>query len=84
MHFSNLKRSVRSGGRSAFPAGAECLNGAAENPNPEHRVHCGGPSGAYLDLTGVWLAMYGELCFRGLLFLIRLLRGKWLVQKVRI
>ena len=38
----------------------------------------------HLGLTGVWLAMCGELCFRGLLFLIRLLQGKWLVQKVRI
>lgn len=39
----------------------------------------------HLGLTGVWLAMCGELCFlRGLLFLTRLLRGKWLDQKVRI
>lgn len=29
-------------------------------------------------LKGVWIAMLVELCFRGLLFLIRLLRGKWL------
>ena len=29
-------------------------------------------------LVGVWLAMCGELCIRGILFLIRLLRGKWL------
>ncbi len=29
-------------------------------------------------LHGVWLAMCGELCFRGILFLIRLFRGKWL------
>lgn len=31
-----------------------------------------------LGLTGVWLAMCLELCARGLLFLVRLLRGKWL------
>ncbi|MCM1381614.1 MAG: MATE family efflux transporter [Muribaculaceae bacterium] len=29
-------------------------------------------------LHGVWLAMCGELCVRGILFLIRLARGKWL------
>ena len=29
-------------------------------------------------LTGVWVAMCGELCFRGILFLARLFRGKWL------
>lgn len=38
----------------------------------------------HLGLTGVWLAMCGELCFRGLLFLVRLLREKWLAQKIRI
>ena len=31
-----------------------------------------------LGLTGVWVAMCGELCFRGILFLVRLFRGKWL------
>ena len=36
-----------------------------------------------LGLTGVWVAMCGELCIRGLLFLLRLLRGKWLVQRLR-
>ncbi len=30
-----------------------------------------------LGLVGVWIAMCGELCVRGLLFLVRLLRGKW-------
>ena len=35
-------------------------------------------------LVGVWLAMCGELCFRGLLFLIRLLRGKWMAQTIKI
>lgn len=34
-----------------------------------------------LGLVGVWLAMCGELCVRGFLFLIRLLRGKWLEPK---
>lgn len=29
-------------------------------------------------LPGVWTAMCGELCVRGILFLIRLVRGKWL------
>ena len=33
-----------------------------------------------LGLTGVWLAMCGELCVRGLLFLVRLLRERWLAQ----
>lgn len=32
-------------------------------------------------LPGVWSAMCGELCIRGILFLIRLLRGKWLSAK---
>ena len=31
-----------------------------------------------LGLAGVWLAMCGELCVRGLLFLFRLLRDRWL------
>ena len=31
-----------------------------------------------LGLTGVWLAMCGELCVRGILFLVRLLRERWL------
>lgn len=31
-----------------------------------------------LGLTGVWIAMTIELCFRGVLFLIRLARGSWL------
>lgn len=33
-------------------------------------------------LPGVWAAMCGELCVRGVLFLIRLARGKWLEGKV--
>ncbi len=35
-----------------------------------------------LGLIGVWIAMCGELCVRGLLFLVRLLRGKWLEKKI--
>lgn len=31
-----------------------------------------------MGLNGVWLAMCIELCFRGLIFLWRLLRGTWL------
>lgn len=31
-----------------------------------------------MGLAGVWLAMCVELCVTGILFLIRLLRGKWL------
>ncbi len=31
-----------------------------------------------IGLVGVWIAMCVELCVRGLLFLIRLLRGRWL------
>ena len=31
-------------------------------------------------LTGFWIAMAGELTFRGLIFLVRLARGKWLEQ----
>lgn len=33
-------------------------------------------------LAGVWCAMCGELCVRGCLFLIRLLRGKWLERRM--
>ena len=32
-------------------------------------------------LPGVWMAMCGELCIRGVLFLVRLLRGKWLENR---
>ena len=31
-----------------------------------------------LGLVGVWLAMAAELCARGLIFMVRLYRGKWL------
>lgn len=32
----------------------------------------------YLGLFGYWTAMAIELCFRGVIFLIRLFRGKWM------
>lgn len=32
----------------------------------------------HFGLYGVWIAMCGELCFRGIIFLVRLLRGHWL------
>lgn len=32
-------------------------------------------------LAGVWMAMCGELCVRGILFMVRLLRGRWLEGK---
>lgn len=35
-----------------------------------------------LGLAGVWLAMCVELCVRGVLFLIRLFRGKWLTGRL--
>ena len=33
---------------------------------------------SYFGLKGVWIAMCIELCFRGTIFLVRLLRGRWL------
>lgn len=33
-----------------------------------------------MGLRGVWLAMCVELCFRGLIFLVRLWRGRWMNQ----
>ncbi len=36
----------------------------------------------YFGLHGVWIAMCVELCVRGILFLIRLMREKWLNKKV--
>lgn len=33
-------------------------------------------------LKGVWIAMCIELCFRGIIFLIRLYRGKWLLKTI--
>ena len=35
-----------------------------------------------MGLHGVWLAMTIELIARGTLFLIRLLRGKWLAKSL--
>lgn len=34
-----------------------------------------------MGLAGVWVAMLVELCVRGILFLVRLKRGKWLERK---
>lgn len=31
-----------------------------------------------MGLKGVWIAMCVELCFRGIIFLIRLVRGRWI------
>ena len=31
-----------------------------------------------LGLKGIWIAMCLELCFRGIIYLMRLIRGKWL------
>ena len=40
------------------------------------------PAAAFLapryGLRGAWMAMAGELCFRGLIFLIRMARGRWM------
>lgn len=33
-----------------------------------------------MGLHGVWMAMCIELCFRGLIFLIRLIRGRWIPE----
>jgi Na+-driven multidrug efflux pump len=35
-----------------------------------------------MGLHGIWIAMTVELCFRGIIFLIRTLRGKWLNKKL--
>lgn len=35
-----------------------------------------------LGLVGIWIAMCTELCFRGLIFLVRMIRGKWLRKAV--
>lgn len=36
----------------------------------------------HLGLVGVWIAMCGELCIRGIVFIIRLIGGRWLKIKV--
>lgn len=36
----------------------------------------------YFGLKGVWIAMCAELYVRGIIFLIRLIRGKWLNKKL--
>ncbi len=33
-------------------------------------------------LIGIWVAMCLELCFRGIIFLVRLIRGKWMHRMV--
>jgi Na+-driven multidrug efflux pump len=35
-----------------------------------------------MGLRGYWTAMALELCFRGLIFLIRLYRGKWMKKAI--
>ena len=37
-----------------------------------------------MGLKGVWVAMCVELCFRGSIFLLRLLRGRWIAQVIPI
>ena len=74
---------------SIVAAGA--LRGAGDTLGPSvlNRVRMWGvriPLSAALaprfGLPGVWFAMCFELCVRGLLFLARLLRGKWLEKSV--
>lgn len=36
----------------------------------------------YMGLHGVWIAMCVELCIRGIMFLVRLVREKWLKNRV--
>ena len=36
----------------------------------------------HMGLTGIWLAMCIELCFRGILMLIRTIRGSWLRKEI--
>ena len=42
------------------------------------------PAAAFLapryGLRGAWIAMAGELCFRGLIFVARMARGRWIKQ----
>lgn len=38
----------------------------------------------HLGLYGVWIAMALELCFRGIIYLVILARGKWLRRQVGI
>lgn len=37
-----------------------------------------------MGLKGYWIAMATELCFRGVIFLIRMFRGRWLDKGVKI
>ena len=43
-----------------------------------HPAHAGFPAGSAFWLVGVWMAMSFELTMRGVLFLVRLVRGRWL------
>lgn len=36
----------------------------------------------HLGLHGVWIAMCVELCIRGIMFLVRLVREKWLKKRI--
>lgn len=36
----------------------------------------------YMGLHGIWIAMCVELCIRGILFLVRLVREKWLNKRI--
>lgn len=36
----------------------------------------------YFGLYGVWIAMAVELCVRGILYLVRVYRGKWVERKI--
>ncbi len=38
----------------------------------------------HIGLYGVWIAMATELCVRGILFLVRVCRGKWLEKNIKI
>ncbi|MDE7126112.1 MAG: MATE family efflux transporter, partial [Muribaculaceae bacterium] len=37
-----------------------------------------------MGLKGVWIAMCIELCFRGLIFLVRLARGRWIEKATKL
>ena len=67
--------------------GPACLRGAGDTLVPSIlnlvsmwgvRITAASLLAPRMGLVGVWLAMCVELCVRGVLFLVRLLRGKWL------
>ncbi len=43
-----------------------------------HPAHAGFLLAPHFGLVGVWMAMSFELTMRGVLFLVRLVRGRWL------